>query len=63
MVRLVVEATNTKAPIQRIAEKVSGLFVPSIIIIAIISMTISSLTVVFNSLRLKKMYIKRKTMI
>ena len=34
IVRLVVEATNTKAPIQRLADKVSGYFVPSIMIIA-----------------------------
>lgn len=37
IVRLVVEATNTKAPIARIADKVSGIFVPTIIIIAIIA--------------------------
>ncbi len=35
MIRLVVEATNTKAPIQRLADKVSGYFVPTIIILAI----------------------------
>ena len=40
MVRLVVEATNTKAPIQRIADKVSGIFVPSIIGIAILTFII-----------------------
>ena len=40
MVRLVVEATNTKAPIQRIADKVSGVFVPSIIVIAVICLII-----------------------
>ena len=37
IVKLVVEATNTKAPIAKIADKVSNYFVPSIIIIAIIS--------------------------
>lgn len=37
IVRLVVEATNTKAPIQRYADQVSGIFVPSIILIAIIT--------------------------
>ncbi len=37
IVRLVVEATNTKAPIQRFADKVSGYFVPAIILIAIIT--------------------------
>ena len=35
IVRLVREATNTKAPIQRLADKVSGIFVPSIMIIAV----------------------------
>ncbi len=34
IVRLVVEATNTKAPISKIADKVSGIFVPSILVIA-----------------------------
>ena len=37
IVRLVVEATNTKAPIQRLADKVSGYFVPAIIVIAILT--------------------------
>lgn len=37
IVRLVVEATNTKAPIAKIADKISGYFVPTIISIAIIS--------------------------
>lgn len=37
IVRMVVEATNTKAPIAKIADKISGYFVPMIIIIAIIS--------------------------
>lgn len=35
IVRLVVEASNTKAPIAKIADKVSGYFVPAVIIIAI----------------------------
>lgn len=35
IVRLVVDASNTKAPIARFADKVSGYFVPSIILIAI----------------------------
>lgn len=35
IVRLVVEATNTKAPIAQVADKVSGIFVPTIILIAI----------------------------
>lgn len=37
IVKLVVEATNSKAPIARIADKVSGIFVPSIIVIAILT--------------------------
>jgi len=37
IVRLVVEATNTKAPISRIADKVSGIFVPIILTIAILT--------------------------
>ena len=37
IVRLVSEATNTKAPISKIADKISSYFVPVIIIIAIIS--------------------------
>ena len=38
MVRLVVEATNTKAPIGKIADKVSGIFVPMIMIIAFMTL-------------------------
>lgn len=37
IVRLVVEATNTKAPIAKLADKVSGYFVPAVILIATIS--------------------------
>ena len=37
IVRLVVEASNTKAPIAKIADKVSGYFVPTVIVIAILS--------------------------
>ena len=37
IVRLVVEATNTKAPIAKIADKISGYFVPVVILIAIFS--------------------------
>lgn len=37
IVRMVVEATNTKAPIAKIADKISGYFVPTIIAIAIVS--------------------------
>ena len=35
IVKLIVEATNTKAPIAKIADKVSGYFVPMVILIAI----------------------------
>ena len=37
IVRLVVEATNTKAPIAKLADKVAGYFVPVVIVIAIIT--------------------------
>lgn len=37
IVDMVVEATNTKAPIARAADKISGYFVPAIFIIALIS--------------------------
>ena len=37
IVRIVVEASNTKAPIAKIADKVSGYFVPAVIAIAIIT--------------------------
>ena len=40
IVRLVVEATNTKAPIAKVADKISAYFVPTIIIIAIIAFMI-----------------------
>ena len=40
IVRLVVEATNTKAPIARIADKVSGVFVPIVILLAILTFVI-----------------------
>ena len=42
IVNLVVEATNTKAPIARLADKISGYFVPAIIIIAILGLNITS---------------------
>ncbi len=38
IVRLVVEATNTKAPIEKVADKVSGVFVPLIILISLITL-------------------------
>ena len=37
IVKLVVEATNTKAPIAKVADKVSGYFVPAVIIIAVLT--------------------------
>lgn len=37
IVKLVVEATNTKSPIERLADKVSGYFVPTIIVIALLT--------------------------
>ena len=37
IVKLVVEATSTKAPIAKIADKISGIFVPTIMIIAVLS--------------------------
>lgn len=37
IVKLVVEASNTKAPIAKIADKVSGYFVPIVMIIAIVT--------------------------
>lgn len=40
IVRLVVEATNTASPIARIADKVSGIFVPVVIFIAILTLII-----------------------
>lgn len=40
IVRLVVEASNTKAPIAKIADKVSGYFVPVVIMIAIVAFII-----------------------
>ena len=40
IVRLVVEATNTKAPIAKVADTISGYFVPTIIIIAMIAFAI-----------------------
>lgn len=40
IVRLVVEATNTASPIARIADKVSGIFVPVVIIIAVLALII-----------------------
>ncbi len=40
IVNLVVEATNTKAPIAKLADRVSSYFVPAIILIAVISLIV-----------------------
>ena len=40
IVRLVVEATNTKAPIAKISDKISGYFVPVVMILAVVSFII-----------------------
>ncbi len=40
IVRLVVEASNQKAPIAKIADKVSGYFVPTVIVIAVLTFII-----------------------
>lgn len=41
IVRLVIEASNTKAPISKLADKVSSIFVPSVIVIAFLTLIIS----------------------
>ena len=41
IVTMVVEATNTKAPIARVADKISGYFVPIIFIIALIAFIVN----------------------
>lgn len=41
IVKMVYEATNTKVPIAKVADKISGRFVPAIIIIAIVSFLLS----------------------
>lgn len=41
IVRIVVEATSTKAPLARIADKISGWFVPAVIIISVIGFIVS----------------------
>ena len=40
IVKLVIEASNTKAPIAKIADKISGYFVPAVIVIAIITFVV-----------------------
>ena len=41
IVKMVVEATNTKAPIARIADRISGYFVPTIFLISLISFVLN----------------------
>jgi len=43
IVQMVVEATNTKAPIERVVDKISSYFVPAIFIIAILSFLLNLL--------------------
>ena len=38
---MVVEATNTKAPIARVADKISGYFVPTIFIISLVAFVLN----------------------
>ena len=45
IVQMVVEATNTKAPMARLADKISGYFVPAIFIIAIVSFILNFIIV------------------
>ena len=40
IVRLVIDATNSKAPIAKVADKISSIFVPAVIIIAILTFLI-----------------------
>lgn len=40
IIRLVDEATSTKAPIEKIADKISGVFVPVVIVVAIVTFAV-----------------------
>ena len=40
IIRLVNEATSTKAPIEKIADKISGVFVPVVIVIAVVTFAV-----------------------
>ena len=40
IIRLVDEATSTKAPIEKIADKISGVFVPVVIVIAVVTFAV-----------------------
>ena len=40
IIRLVDEATSTKAPIEKIADKISGVFVPIVIVIALVTLAV-----------------------
>ncbi len=48
IVKLVVEASNTKPPIAKIADKVSGYFVPTVMVIAIIAFIVYLIFNTFN---------------
>ena len=45
IVQMVVEATNTKAPIERVADRISAYFVPAIFVISILSFLLNLLVV------------------
>lgn len=40
IIRLVDEATSSKAPIERLADKVSGVFVPVVMVIALVTLVV-----------------------
>lgn len=54
IVRLVIDATNTKAPIAKYADKISGYFVPIIIIIALLTFIFSLIFGIDLSISLNK---------
>ena len=43
IIRLVDEATSTKAPIEKIADKISGVFVPVVIVVAVVTFAVCML--------------------
>lgn len=44
IIQMVSDAAATKAPIAKIADKVSGVFVPTVIVIALVTMVVWLLT-------------------